>query len=57
MAVKPKEATPAPITVVTTCNLYEPYAEIRFTAALPVEVSEITPWMESQIEAGIMQVI
>lgn len=42
--------------VVTTCDLYEPYLNIRFPQGVLTPVEEITNWMQCQIDAGLMSV-
>jgi len=34
--------------------LAEPFTGQRFTPGVPVEVSEVTSWIQSQIDAGLM---
>jgi len=57
-AKAPIKPAPAPKTflVITTCNLYEPYEEIRFTAEQETKVYNITNWMQCQIDAGLMRI-
>jgi hypothetical protein len=47
---------PAPVTLVAVnCDLLEPHLLTWFRNGTPVEVVRITPWMQAQIEAGLMQ--
>lgn len=58
VTAKPSVESPSSsVTVVTTCNLLEPYLLVRFPAATPVEVEKVTNWMQCQIDAGLMKVV
>lgn len=41
--------------VARNCNLLEPFAMIWFKDGKPVEVAQITPWMQIQIKAGLLE--
>ena len=57
-AKAPIKAAKAPksFIVITTCNLYDPYEEIRFAADKETKVFEITNWMQCQIDADLMRI-
>ena len=51
-----KVKKPEVITLVArNCNLLEPFAMIWFKDGKPVEVAQITSWMQIQIKAGLIE--
>jgi hypothetical protein len=54
---KPKKPEPKTIRLVTTCDLLEPIGKTWFRAGQPVAVDKITGWMQSQINAHLMEVV
>lgn len=61
--VKPTRSTPQKnlktsvfITVVTPYTLCEPFTHQIFRSGIPTETSEVTPWLQAQIDAGLMEV-
>ena len=53
---KAKAQEPQTIKLVSTHDLLEPINMIRFPAGIPVEVTTVTGWMQSQIDVGLITV-
>lgn len=54
-AVTTDVATPSTVTLVSTCDLMEPFTYQWFRAGVATQVSEITIWTRYQIDAGLIQ--
>jgi hypothetical protein len=54
--LKPRP-TPEPLQVIALQgDLVEPFDLTRFPHTRPVKVAEISPWLQMQIDAGLMRV-
>ena len=54
---KPKKnlKTSVFLTVVSQFPLVEPFTHQRFNPGIATETSEVTPWLQMQIDAGLME--
>lgn len=58
--VSPKSDAPSPQPprlVALGCDLLEPFDQIWFRDGQPKEVVRISPWLQMQIDAGLMKVV
>ena len=53
---RPKPKNP-PKLVAIGCDLLEPFDQIWFRDGQPKEVVRISPWLQMQIDAGLMKVV
>ena len=51
---EPRTATKPIRVVCQNCNLVDPHTLVRYPDGKPVQVEKITPWLQMQIDAGLM---
>jgi hypothetical protein len=48
---------PAVTQVVTVCDLYDSFLQIRFKSGVPTEVPRVSGWLQAQIDANLASLV